>query len=399
MSSPKFGDVRNNPITHIREIYDGEAWVPDTSDVTIKIKQKNLPTSGPKERPKQNHGDGSKEGVPVAPPVQPPETGKSRYLKYLLLLLVLVVVGVATLSLLPAYSSPEQSALPGTADNPFVIRTTEDFLRIPGTGVSGYYVLEEDLDFSGYSNLENTLLSTFSGVLDGQGHTITGLKMTANSGYCGLFEKNSGTIRNLNIVGAEVTTDNSVSTLGILAAENTGIIENCHITGTVDVSSLYTGGIVGLNRGSILSSSFTGIVSSVGAYGVDIYGTTNYGFGYSTGGIAGVVYGYNSVIEGCFVSGDIRGVGDVGGIGGTVVYMCRVADSTSAGSVYASHGSEYGGTIAKAGGIAGVVRDIDAVIDSCTSHASVSVEKINNPMFITCDGEIVASIEEGAKVI
>ena len=96
------------------------------------------------------------------------------------------------------------------------IRTPADLAAING---SGNYILMEDIDVSG---TEWTPIASFSGVLDGNGHKITGLNNT-------LFNNFNGTARNL-----ETVSELPAATYNFFANTLTGAniyIENCNITG------------------------------------------------------------------------------------------------------------------------------------------------------------------------
>lgn len=112
----------------------------------------------------------------------------------------------------------------------------------------------------------------FSGVFDGQGHTISNLKWDSSYNhseqytYWGLFTRNKGTIKNLGMVNCEMTDcAEKPATIGGICGENKGKITNCYVLdGKLDGSSTTEclGGICGENSGSIVNSYNTGDVSS-----------------------------------------------------------------------------------------------------------------------------------------
>ena len=71
---------------------------------------------------------------------------------------------------------------------------------------------------------ENFTVPSFSGVLDGNGHTIYGLRRP-------LTADNTGTIQNL-LAEAAFTAD-CTGMQGILVNENHGTITNCHVSGSI----------------------------------------------------------------------------------------------------------------------------------------------------------------------
>ena len=94
---------------------------------------------------------------------------------------------------------------------------------------------------------------TFSGVFDGNGHSIIGMQIRAKSLpgssllYAGLFSNISGEVKNLNLEDCDV----SGSNVGILGAINSGTITNCTVGG--EAIGRLVGGLVGRNTGIILN--------------------------------------------------------------------------------------------------------------------------------------------------
>jgi len=117
--------------------------------------------------------------------------------------------------------------------------------------------------------------SYFKGIYDGGGHIISGLSCSASN--CGLFRNlNSATIRNLGIIGANMTGSES----GILASYTIGCtIENCFATG---ISNSTSTGLVyrNANADSEFKNCYS-IVSGV-TYGILHTGSIDYGGAYST---------------------------------------------------------------------------------------------------------------------
>ena len=125
-------------------------------------------------------------------------------------------------------------------------------------------------------NLSEEAFSTapvFAGTLNGNGHTVSGIQLTAESSPAGLFQviTKDGAVENLN-VSATITPKGTQVNTGGIAGINNGIIRSCSFTGTVK-GTRNTGGIAGINTasGMILNGSVSGM----------LYGQT------TTGGIAG----------------------------------------------------------------------------------------------------------------
>ena len=152
------------------------------------------------------------------------------------------------------------------------IKKAKDLLRLAENcsldswSVDKKVVLEADIDLTG-TKFEP--IPVFGGIFDGQGHTVSGLEMTASVAPAGLFGKlqEDAVVKNVNVVG-HVTPAGDGNNVGGIVGENYGQIINCTFTGTVTgLNSI--GGIAGFNsytatvlncrtEGSVLGENRTG---------------------------------------------------------------------------------------------------------------------------------------------
>ncbi len=127
-------------------------------------------------------------------------------------------------------------------------------------------------------------IPSFGGIFDGQGHTISEVKITNGLAYSGFFVyvQKSGVVQNLNIVGT-VAPSGSTAIIGGIAGDNSGCIRDCSFKGIVKGND-YIGGIVGINElnGTIHNCTSDGYISGVhftggiaGRNDGDINGCTN----------------------------------------------------------------------------------------------------------------------------
>ncbi len=184
-------------------------------------------------------------------------------------------------------------------------------------------LLDTDIDVSAFlwSPVGNGSVSSaaFSGSFNGQGHSISGLAITAaNETYAGLFGGTlSGNIQNLCVSGTiEVTeTDASLYIGGISGyLDGNSTLRNCcshvDIRGAAPGNEVNAGGIVGwLNSGTIENCFNTGDVSGTDAAMV------------TAGGIYGAISSYSShigTVKNCYNTGSVTGSGSsmVGALGG-----------------------------------------------------------------------------------
>lgn len=144
------------------------------------------------------------------------------------------------------------------------IKSAEDFLSFAknctlDTWSQGKeFHLTADISLAG---MDFTPIASFGGILEGNGHTISGLNLTKSLAPTGLIRyiQETGQVRNLTVTGT-VAPGNDASFVGTLAGENQGTIENCSFSGTVEGNTA-TGGIVGINYGTITNCRSEGTIT------------------------------------------------------------------------------------------------------------------------------------------
>ncbi|MEE1001709.1 MAG: fibronectin type III domain-containing protein, partial [Bacteroidales bacterium] len=180
----------------------------------------------------------------------------------------------------------------GTEGNPYLISTKAQFEAIAqqSNGASGKYFRQTaDIDLGVYVNRASSIISTFRGTYDGDGHTITyqasfnGNTYDGNYALFGLVE--GGTLENIN-VNADVTisgTQNNMQVAllcGKLTNRRTngsryyGIIRNCNVNGNINSTVSAEGGggtdaglLVGESQGQIKYCNGNGNVRGLGYVG------------------------------------------------------------------------------------------------------------------------------------
>ncbi len=215
-----------------------------------------------------------------------------------------------------------------------------------------------------------TSASPYTGIFDGQNHTISGLYFNQEDSYdVGLFGRNNGKIANAGILDSYFYGTSKVG--GVCGNNYTGTITNCYNTGSV--SGLGTlGGVSGYNyTGSITNCYNTGNVSG-------------------SSGFVGGVCGYNSkgTIINSYNAGSVSGLEFVGGVcgsnnTGSITDCYNIGSvSSSEGNVGGVNGYNDGGTITNsynAGSVRGIERYVGGVngwnkgtITNCYNIGSVS---------------------------
>ena len=257
---------------------------------------------------------------------------------------------------------------------------------------SGNYKLTADINLNGsaddpWTPIGNNNNSThFTGIFDGDNHTISGLYIETTGSYQGLFGYvSNGTIKNLTVKGAVIghgyvggivghlysttsekgmivncsfvgtiegggtgSSDQSVG--GIVGYNHGGTVKECRNSGTVYCGSMYAGGIAGQNEGksaTVIDCENTGTVSLIDST-----------ISSTAGGIAGTNTGS---ITNCRNKGNI-GTGNnlvVGGIAGS--NSSSVTQCCNTGTV--TGGNYIGGIVAK---------NSDASVTQCCNTGTVT---------------------------
>ena len=153
------------------------------------------------------------------------------------------------------------TALAKGTDGKFHITSADDLKTFAamvngGTGFSGdTIVLDKSIELTEnpWTPIGNAETKLFKGTFDGNGYTITGLKITSGS-YIGLFGYvgEGATIKNVNLVGASVSGESRVGALiGCIVGDAT--VSNCSVDSASKVvgSGSNTGGLIGEAFGTI----------------------------------------------------------------------------------------------------------------------------------------------------
>ena len=124
----------------------------------------------------------------------------------------------------------------GTTDDPYLIDTAADLLELGdhSEDYDAYFLLTSDIDLSSAGVFTTAVIANdtdgfdFTGVFNGNGHTINNLTINAGStgnNKLGLFGSiDGGTIKNLLVLNVSITSGNGSIQLGGLAGFNNGNI-------------------------------------------------------------------------------------------------------------------------------------------------------------------------------
>ncbi len=334
----------------------------------------------------------------------------------LILAAVLCLTNLPGLSLDVHAASDDFAGGSGTAEDPYLIETANHLNNVRND-LSAHYKMVADIEFAETDFAEDgdfynngagwqpigSKDTPFSGSFDGNGYTITGLKINDSSNgkiYLGLIGyQNGGEIKDLGMVDSEINSSATsayiskpmsgvyadVYTGGIVGYASGSTITGCYNTGSITVEASasgssssgssydtyarnYVGGIVGYASGTAISNCY-----NAGTITADKTSSSsrNYCYAYSyAGGIVGDTS--DTTITGCYNIGNIaaktlvgefdanaypyaRGyAGGISGDGGTITdcYNGGSVSAVSESSVVSSSGIPY--IYVCAGGISGI---------------------------------------------
>lgn len=193
----------------------------------------------------------------------------------------------------------------GTQDSPYQISNVTE-LQIISEAPDAHYIVTDDIDANatvtwndgaGFVPIGSHNSDTgFTGSLDGNGHTISGLTIDrADENKVGLFATvSAGSVSELELTDTDITGGNYVG--GVAGSIDNAEVTATSVTGDIE-GETKVGGVGGYNDGLVSESFTTGTIQGVE----------------NVGGVAGY---HDGNIERTFVAGEIRGENQIGGIAG-----------------------------------------------------------------------------------
>lgn len=184
------------------------------------------------------------------------------------------------------------------ASGRYLINTLTDLKNILGfTNTRAYkFLLTNDINLG---STPGFYVPMFLGDFDGNGRSISNLKVNLSNDYIGLFGINLGAVRNIGVVNVNL---NGLNQVGGLVGANGGTITNAYVTGTVKGADS-VGGLVGRNNNQNDSGSISNAYNTANVVGVSYVG--------------GLVGDNSGLIANAFSTGNVSGISNVGGLVGS----------------------------------------------------------------------------------
>ncbi|HTP79452.1 MAG TPA: GLUG motif-containing protein [Bacteroidota bacterium] len=318
----------------------------------------------------------------------------------------------------------------GTIGDPYLIASLDNLAwmqdwiaRFGDVGYNHYYKQTADINASptsswysgqGFQPIGNYTNLPFTGVYDGNGHTIDSLYIYRTSqDMVGMFSCfNSGGVKNLHLTNINITGYTNVG--GLVGYSANGLITNCSTAGAIGVGAQYLGGLVGEAINSTIDSCYSTVsfnstsatlmggfigysqeTAISNSYSTGNIGGSSGGFeiggfaGENEGGSGGSItnsYATGNVIDSsssenvggfvgknysggninkCYCTGNVQGGSYIGGFVGENLASCIINNSYSRGNVVSNAGIVVGG-------FAGYIEGSNGTIDTCYSTGNIS---------------------------
>lgn len=224
----------------------------------------------------------------------------------------------------------------GTEASPYLVSTVGDLIYM-GTEPDKHYKLVSDIDMSA-ANSDWEPLESFTGTLEGDGHTISNLSIETTADNAGLFGSlgSNSKVSNLNVVKPSISLTSDNQYVGVLAGQALGdTLSNVHvfdasITDESGDNDVIVGGLVG--RAALYShisgSSFNGVINLPAAS--------------VAGGLVGDALTSSDVVASA-AKGTFTAASSLGGIVGSMGTSTAVSDSRADVTLHA--GNTVGGIV------------------------------------------------------
>jgi hypothetical protein len=278
----------------------------------------------------------------------------------------------------------------GEPNTPYQIGTVSDWQQLMTTSVdwNKHFIMTADINLMGVTVTPvGDSGIPFTGVFDGNGHTISYLKINTNDSVIGLFGYigSNGVVQNIRLEGIDIK---AICYVGGIAGTNKGLIQNCHVSGII-AGDQSCGGITGFcgAGGSpplIRNCSFRGQISGT----------------WEIGGIVGSIIDVAEISK-CYAIVEITGEGACGGIigdnSGGNFKSCFAKGSVIASQFYAGG---FAGNTSDNCGIGGQIQDCYAdVIVNCSKSAGGFAGVGNGEIWnCYCSGKVVYDVNNHSHI-
>jgi hypothetical protein len=272
----------------------------------------------------------------------------------------------------------------GTIANPYQIATLNNLYWVTQNTSSwnSYFVQTADINAAssstwasgqGYTPIGNSS-TKFTGNFDGAGYKISNIIIYrtttfSNTGLFGNINTNAF-IKNVNVENISITIGSgSIFIGGFVGKMDGGTIQNCTVSGTINVSTNNGSSFAGFVGIMAISGSISKCYADVSVNVAHNGGVRNA----NCGGFVGWMNNNTCIIDQCFAKGNVYGDSNVGGFVGSL-NTGIISNSYSTGSVYRNTGA----TATTLGGFVGG-NGTNSSTTNCYSSGGVFYTGVANP--------------------
>ena len=285
----------------------------------------------------------------------------------------------------------------GTAEDPYQIADGAQLAKLAqdvngGYNYAGtYFVLTADIVLNDTKDWESwgttapanpwtpigSDANPFTGTLDGDGHSVSGIYINSGTDYQGLVGVlgSGGTLQNLGVKASYIKGRNFVG--GVCGMNMMGNVINCYNSGSVAGTGGYVGGLCGENYATVTNCYNSGsLAGSEGVGGLcgqnyatvtNCYNTGSVEGDYSVGGLCGQNY---ATVTNCYNTGSVTGnYAYVGGLCGQ--NYATVTNCYNTGTVTGT--GDYVGGVCGGNYVGGVCGgNYDGTVTNCYNTGKVT---------------------------
>ena len=343
-----------------------------------------------------------------------------------------VLLLVVSVCLLAPPAQAKYGGGSGTADDPYLICTPDDMNAI-GADPNDWgkcFKLTADINLAAYTGESFNMIGyyvewddrkPFTGVFDGNGHTISGFTYTSTARNCialfglvGDVYGGPGVVKNLGLIDPNINAgsgydaaalvgilggvvsdcyvqggnvsggDGFYKGVGGLVGDNHGVVRDCYATCNVVGTDALAGGLVGANNGTVSDCYTAGTVS--GRTGV--------------GGLVGCNGGsdWNGTVSNCYADSNVSGYSSTGGLvgkNGGFDLNGNIADSYSTGAV--SGTLNVGGLVGRGGTATACFWDVNTSgqLTSAGGTGKTTTEMYDPNTYLNAGWDFVGETQNG----
>lgn len=294
---------------------------------------------------------------------------KKKIIGFIMTVFLTIAMVIGGAGITPNYVMAKSTAFSGgtgTKNNPYQIRSVKE-LKLVENDLAACYILKKDIDLKGaqWKSIGSVSMEdmtkgntskSFSGVFDGNGHTISNFscKEEKQEVAVGFFEYNTGTIKNVTFKNVTSKAGKNTMAVGAVIGVNAGKATRVSLKGKNKISGTNcVGGIAGGGmNATITKCRVTGTTIQVTGSNDFLDGVIIQNDIAECGGLI-IGGGFKGSVKDCYASGTVIANGKeavgLGGIGGCLQCMKEIKGNKANVTIRTKNAHAVGGLCGYAG--------------------------------------------------